>query len=160
MASNKREEKKARKRARQREQVAANKIARADPHAVDWRELTPVWRLGMLDRDHPEWGWDTLTREKAEKVCEHLAAFESTTWAEILAMRAGKGPRNGLIPLEDLEAKNKSAVDRLRERQLDTAGAVMKLRINKKERLYGVMEGQIFCLVWYDENHGVWPRED
>lgn len=146
------------KRPLTKEQATGGKTAFAIP-APDWRDQHPVWRFGLMDIEHEEWGWHSLPRNCWQAVHARLKEYERKTWKEILAMRGGKGPFNGLIQLEDLQAKNARAVERLRERRLDSAGAVMKLRYDGQGRLYGVMEGRVCSLVWCDQDHGVWSDE-
>ena len=48
---------------------------------------------------------------------------------------------------------NKSARDRLVQLRLEL-GSIISLRISGNHRLYGYMVGRVFCILWYDDDHG------
>jgi hypothetical protein len=127
----------------------------------DWRQRHPIWRIRLMDLDHEEWGWCRASPDDLRKVHERLAEYERKTWKEILAMRGGKGPYNGLIEIATIDARNKQAGDRIRQfREVEAAGSLMKLRVDSARRVWGVMELNACSLFWCDPKHTVWQSDD
>ena len=81
------------------------------------------------------------------EILPHLKGFETQTWSEIL-LRAKK--QNHSI---DVDYLNKGARDRLDERHIE-AEAVYSLRLSGTHRLYGIIDGSVFSLLWFDADHG------
>jgi hypothetical protein len=81
------------------------------------------------------------------EVFPRLKALESQTWNEIL-LRDKK--QNHAINVDDL---NKIAQDRLAELYIE-AESLISLRVTGNHRLYGYMTGNVFNILWYDDEHG------
>jgi hypothetical protein len=76
-----------------------------------------------------------------------LKALESQTWNEILVKDK---KQNHAIDVDDL---NKAAQDRLAELYIE-AESLISLRVTGNHRLYGYMMGNVFNILWYDDEHG------
>lgn len=108
---------------------------------------TPVW--SFLSSDQEKW---PFTKEHVgdliwEEILPRLKAFETQTWSEILVKDK---KQNHAINVYDL---NKTAQERLEEKYIE-AEALISLRITGTHRLYGYMEGSVFHILWYDNEHG------
>ena len=110
----------------------------------------PVWKFADCDTDLGcEWAlhkrrlrdifWDVIF--------PRLRQFEGMTWGEIL-IKAKK--QNHYIEVEHL---NKVARDRLADLQIE-AEDICSLRLGGKLRLYGLLIGSVYHILWYDDNHG------
>lgn len=77
----------------------------------------------------------------------YLSNMETRKWSEIL-VDANK--QNHEIHVGKL---NKVAITRLAELHIE-AESMVSLRINGTTRLYGFMNGSVFNIVWYDDDHG------
>ncbi|MCA1596259.1 MAG: hypothetical protein LC772_07525 [Chloroflexi bacterium] len=77
-----------------------------------------------------------------------LSALENSTWGEI------KGRENHFVQVGTLIKK---ARDRLRVIGHEDQDALMSLRLGGTERLWGMMDGHLFLILWWDPDHEVAP---
>ena len=83
----------------------------------------------------------------AKNVLPKMYGWESQTWKEIIKPKK----QNHFIQVSTL---NKCAIERLEELRIE-AESLFSLRIQGKERLYGLIEGDgTFNIIWYDTDHG------
>jgi len=131
----------------------ANKTIRHSqtPEQVD--HLRPAWGFRLIDLGLNDWNWNQVDYTAWIRLLKQLQSFESLTWGEIKLQTSGKrkGTRHHFIGLEKLE---KAAKDRWIELHLDDYGEVYSLRMEGKLRIYGIREGRVLHLVWYDPHHG------
>ena len=125
--------------------------AHRDPSGHD-RE-TPVWRFSIVDREGP-WGW----RNRAgpdwwNEILPKLQSFESMTWAEIIRAAGGRtrGNNSHFVLVEELTRR---ARDRLAEIGQEDLSDLFSLRLTATTRIYGVRDGRVLKLLWYDPDHG------
>lgn len=71
------------------------------------------------------------------------------TWGEI------EGANSHLIQISD--CPNPRVQKRLNELRLDDYNELFSLRLSAKERVFGVLFGNVLKLLWYDPEHQVWP---
>ena len=107
----------------------------------------PAWSFASVDNEM----W-TLSQEHAgnlfwSEILPRLIALESQTWGDILVR--GKKQNHALSP----NSLNKAAQARLAEKYIETE-SLISLRITGKHRLYGYMCGKVFCVLWFDDDHG------
>lgn len=127
---------------------------RADPnleHAASSADARqPSWLFGMADWTGP---W-AIREQESVWVLKRLAALETATWAEI-KRRKGRGAGSGshYIPVARIIIK---AQNRLREIGVDN-DELFSLRVNGKPRLWGLLEGASFNIIWWDPNHEICP---
>lgn len=115
-------------------------------------DINPSWRVNRIELAGP-FGWQTLDANQLEKIRERLHGFESMRWREIL-VDARK--QNHLIPLGEL---SKEAVARLDERfagRLDV-DELLSLRVQARERIWGILDRGVCELLWWDPYHQVCP---
>lgn len=124
------------------------KIPRQEP-APDPRAQYPVWQVSSIEWD-PPWGWRAVNLPTAGKIHERLSNFESMTWHEIL------GRHSHEISTRRISS---AAQRRLRELELDDVELVVSLRVSGRERIWGILDRNIFRALWWDPNHEVYPVE-
>jgi hypothetical protein len=117
------------------------------PFAPDTGDSLPSWRFRTLDIDGP-FCPTRMTPAEVREVRSKLGNFESMTWAEI--ERGGSHS----IAVSELE---KPARERLEHLQLDDIEEVFSLRLSGKERVFGLRQGAVMRLLWWDPDHEVCP---
>lgn len=110
----------------------------------------PAWRLEKVDVEHPKWGWKKLTADQTFAILDKLKSYESKTWNEITSDKK----RDHSISVKNLD---KHAKDRLLELKYDDFDNLFRLRFEGKQRLWGIKEGFLFKILWWDEEHTVCP---
>ena len=112
---------------------------------------TPIsWRVTRLQLVDP-FGWHTLSHAKLLDVLAKLAEFEKLTWNEILVERQ---KQNHSVQVTQLCSE---AQKRLAEINLDDIEQLVSLRLSGKERVWGMREGAVLLLLWWDPEHQVCP---
>jgi hypothetical protein len=134
---------------------AAQNVAAAQPklgaEPNSYKTKKPVWRFSSFDWDGP-WGLavcqDINWRAHIE---QHLASFETMTWAEIESAAGGRRHGTNSHPL----ARDKFSRDA--RRRLDEirifSDAFFSLRLNATVRVYGVREDNCLRIIWIDPFH-------
>jgi hypothetical protein len=114
---------------------------------------TLAWNFHRLDRDHVDWGWDNLKAGLWRQLLTHLVALEGLKWGELQSAAGGKrhGSNHHPVPVADLASP---ATKRLAEIHLDDFSTVFSLRLSSTLRVYGIRDGRVLKLVWYDPHHG------
>lgn len=82
-------------------------------------------------------------------VLSRLKNFESMTWREI----DGNTGSHGV----SLSSLSKEARDRLEEIRQDDAPELFSLRITGAARVWGILDEEVFRVLWWDPNHQVCP---
>jgi hypothetical protein len=127
------------------------KHARAQHNPEDTNQMRPVWSIRSFDVDG-EWGrsrvsvpnhlWDDLFAK--------LRNYESMTWGEILKDK----DRNHSVAVSDL---TKSARERLKDIHQDDVDSLFRLRLTGKQRVWGIRDGYVLRLLWWDPDHEICP---
>ena len=115
-------------------------------------ENKPVWRLEIVDIEHPNWGWKNVNNNLIYEVLEKLKNYESMTWNEIFSNKK----QNHHVPIINLA---KDAIKRLEELNLNDHRSLYRLRFSGKQRVWGILSGIVFKILWWDEDHTVCPCE-
>ena len=97
------------------------------------------------------YGWSELDRTALNIIRERLRSFESMTWNEILVQAHRQ---NHLVSIERL---CKEARDRLEENRQSDIAELVSLRVGGGERVWGILDGSILKLLWWDPEHAVCP---
>jgi hypothetical protein len=131
----------------------SSRSPRAAHNPDDANQQTPVWTIGQFDVDGiwgrsrirlPEHLWDDLFAK--------LKSYESRTWAEIIA----NNKRDHAVPVARLI---KPARERLNDLKLDDVDELFRLRLTGTQRVWGIREGRVFHLIWWDPDHEICPSE-
>ena len=112
--------------------------------------MSPCWRIGRLERNDP-WGWQRLASLTVWDVQTKLSNFESMTWDEILIK--AKTQHHSV----SVETICKRAQERLEQLGYGDLEKLISLRLEGKVRVWGVMNGGVLTLLWYDPNHEICP---
>ena len=109
--------------------------------------LHPSWRFSSCDPE--KW---TFKKENIEKwfwdeILTWFSNMEKQFWSEVL-VRDNK--KNHYI---DVSSLNKCAQKRLQELKIEQE-AVVSLRLTGKHRFYGIINEGVFCIIWFDDDHG------
>ena len=124
---------------------------RRDPSDHD-RE-TIAWVFGIVDMQGP-WGWrTTAVKVWWNKILPKLQDFESMTWSEIMQGSGGRkrGTNSHYVEVRLLTSQAKR---RLAEIVQEDVSQLFSLRLSGTERIYGIREGRVLKLLWYDPHHG------
>lgn len=109
----------------------------------------PAWHVSSID-SRGRWGWQGLSsKDLWERIHPKLIDFESMTWAEI--------KRSGNSHSVDISQLCKEAQRRLIEIDQDDLDDLFSLRLSGTERLWGIRDGRVMRLLWWDPNHEVCP---
>lgn len=138
----------------QKNAVAVEAVeSRREPLAlagVDPMRLSPAWRVSLLEMAAP-YGWAQVSAGKLQEVRDKLRDFESMTWHEILV--AAKH-RNHAVSIDRL---CKQARDRLEEIGQADIEDLVSLRLSGPERVWGILNGNVLKVLWWDPEHAVCP---
>lgn len=126
------------------------KIPRVDAN-VDYWGSHPIWSFAILDRFAPVGGWIHLDPMELDSLLPRLCQLETMTWAEILS--DGR-TQNHAINVDKLIPE---AQERLKFLNLDDYEEVLSLRVTAKARIYGIRDGAIFRILWWDPEHKICP---
>lgn len=111
---------------------------------------SPVWSVSRFDR-HGPWGQSILAGvDFWENIFEKLKAYEGMTWAQIKANKK----RDHAVPMDELIPGARKRLEQLR---LDDVDELFRFRFDGTTRLWGIIRGQVFQLLWWDENHEICP---
>lgn len=116
---------------------------------------------------HPNWRfyhcvntgkWDIGAHRSTqfwEIIWEGLKANERLTWQEIQSATKshGSGSKSHFVQVSSL---CKDAQDIL-QKFFPDVDTLFSLRLDGKKRIYGIMDNGTLELLWYDENHEIYP---
>ncbi|MCY3825616.1 MAG: hypothetical protein OXG62_17295 [Nitrospinae bacterium] len=110
------------------------------------------WHLGKIDWDGP-WGMRACRNLDFRRLVDDtISSWETMTWAELYQASGGRRRGNNHHPI--LVSKlSSTAKKRLKHIEEDDIETIVSLRINSRERLYGIRAGQVFQVLWYDPWH-------
>jgi hypothetical protein len=124
-----------------------------DPESAETQTI--AWHFHQLDWHHDRWGFGKLKPPHWTRLLRSLVSLEGLTWAKLKEQCGGRGGGGGTnhhsLALDEL---CKDARDRLLELKLDECDVIFSLRLTNTLRIYGIREGRVLSLVWYDPNHG------
>jgi hypothetical protein len=104
-----------------------------------------------------EWGPDLAIWKD---VLHYLGDFSEKTWGEIEGERTGGRQRHKKHHAMEVASLPSMARTRLLEHFGDDApDTLFRFRLSGKGRLWGLRDGAIFHLLWYDPLHRVYPTD-
>jgi hypothetical protein len=113
-----------------------------DPNDVV-KDQPLTWGHRFLDLSG-DWSWRKLDAAHAEKLHCILVGVEGKTLHSLLRSKKIKD-----IPVEHMKEKAK---ERLLQMGLEEAEVLYEIRLgHKKWRIWGLVEGSVFLLLWWDE---------
>jgi hypothetical protein len=112
------------------------------------REL--LFRFDRVDFDS-QWDFSAINTEDLRDLLERLKSLSNNKVKEIFGENgAGKHYAelgSGFNPL----AKKRLVL------KYDGLDHIHRIRISGTKRFYGILEGNVFSIVWWDPNHEIWP---
>lgn len=123
-------------------------FGKTDPDSHSKEKLS--WNFSMCDTD-PSIRW-SFCKERLldifwDVIIPKMRGFESMTVAEIF-VQAKK--QNHAVDVTKLAPE---AIARLTELHIEAA-SVHSLRLGGQLRLYGILHGSTYSIIWYDDDHG------
>lgn len=123
------------------------------PPAVDFPENandgSVIWDFTRFD----ECDWRATHGQEHisfVEVAKRLRDYSSRTWREILSDKK----RDHACDVADLSSE---AQKRLRERDLEDVGELLRFRFTGTQRLWGWRDRTYFFVLWWDPDHCVYP---
>lgn len=108
------------------------------------------WSFALCDRD-PSCRWSFCKERLSDcfwdVILPKLRDFESMTVSDIFI--SAKKQNHGI----NVNKLSRDAVSRLADMKIE-AEAVHSLRLGGKLRLYGILDGSVYSIIWYDDDHG------
>lgn len=126
------------------------KRPRGAEKSIEANKSTFTWRVRDIDY-HGAWGWGKVTACLLFKIINRLHDYEGMSWGELL-----KGSHNHAMDIAKINTKAKA---RLQKTKFPGAGVLHQLNFGKKERIWGVREGAIFHVLWWDQDHTVYKTQ-
>ncbi len=123
-------------------------------------QMKPVWSFSSADRSGTESLFsDRACQDWCVDILPKLRDFETMTWAEIKRQTYSgkKGRRKTNHHYVDTERLPNNAKQRLIHLKLDDHDQLFSLRLNSRIRIYGIVVGHVFRIVWYDSDHRLHP---
>ena len=100
-----------------------------------------------MDIDGP-WCFYQNGNNDLRTVIDGLRPFESMTWSEI------EGKRNHAISCDSII---REAQRRLEDIGQDDLDELFSIRLTGRQRIWGIRDGTIFRLLWWDRQHAICP---
>jgi hypothetical protein len=145
--------KKNRRRSRERKPVPGAKVKLKKrpvpgPAAPPDSTACLVFGLQLLDHGGP-YAWSNALAAHIKAIAAKCKGWESMTPAAVFSASGNKP-----IPWESFSGP---AQKRLVEIELDDYDGLWELRVSGKQRLWGILDRNIFYIVWWDPEHEVCP---
>jgi hypothetical protein len=121
-----------------------------DPQA--YSNMKACWRVRAIRLSSP-YGWHELTLEELGEIQQKLAMFESMTWNEIFVIAR---KQNHAIPVSKLRC---SIARKWMERNMPDQDTLWTLRLSGAERVWGVLSGGAYQVIFWDPEHLIFPTE-
>jgi hypothetical protein len=109
--------------------------------------LYPEFKAEQIDRNGP-WGWDHFEPFEIQNVFQRIFESQKLTWQDLV--------NNGshLININSLCSEAQKRLNQIQKEDLDQ---LFSLRLTGPKRIWGIKEGAILWLLWWDPNHTVYP---
>jgi hypothetical protein len=135
--------------------IPLTRQVRAGGNPESLETQTIAWHFHRMDWEHTRWGFKNLRPPHWHELLIQLRSLEGLTWAKLKEQCGGRGQSGGTNH-HSLEPDDlcKGAKDRLMELNLDDLDVIFSLRLSNTLRLYGIRDGRVLRLLWYDQYHG------
>jgi hypothetical protein len=133
------------------QQTPPGKTPRLGTNPEDANKQTPVWSVSKFDHDGI-WGKDKFGDHTIiwDELLPKLSSYETMTWNDIYRNKK----RDHSVEVWKLI---KEARDRLAELKLDETEELFRFRLSGTGRLWGIRNGRVFILLWWDPDHEICP---
>lgn len=112
-----------------------------------YRNLSLSWKLSSIDLGG-RWGWSKITPRALYVITQRLKELENKSLHEL--------EESGSHEMACARICNE-AQQRLRDIYQDDTDHLFSFRVNKTCRIWGILDGNVVIILWYDPNHGVYP---
>lgn len=128
------------------------------PIAID--ELAFQWTAREVDHEHAGlWDWDLSPKETAD-LLDLLSGVSKLVWREVKEMKFNSKRRTRALhhsqPVESICAEARRRLDEIGRGDQEE---VFRLRHGNTIRVWGVLEGPVFSILWFDRDHQICPSE-
>lgn len=126
------------------------KAPRIIEEPISTESKTIVWHINIIDR-YGNWGWNKVNKKIFwGYIFKKIESFESMTWSEI---KKNKKSNHSI----EVSKICHDAQNRLIEIEQDDIEELFSLRIGGKKRIWGIRDGRVLKILWWDPNHTVCP---
>ena len=136
---------------------AKGKNARIDPSKSPNKHNNEriSWGFEFLDLDG-SWAIDFLSKDWNNQILPKLQKLETNTWQEILnasgSKKKGRGNNNHNVKVEKIIPKAQKRLKEIRKNDIDE---IFSLRLGSQKRIWGIRDGRVLKLIWYDPIHEI-----
>jgi len=114
---------------------------------ADYAGQFPLWAFRIVDLGGP-WCWSALDGDGLREVLQRMKELETMTWHSITETGSH---------FIDVASLSKPARDRLMEIHQDDVDQLYSLRMAGRPRIFGIRDGGVFRVLWWDPRHEVCP---
>lgn len=122
--------------------------SQAEPESV--MKLSPAWQVSILEMVDP-FGWHALDAVTIRTIHRKLAEFEGRTWADILVKEKSN---NHTVEVSKICREARQRLEAINQADTDN---LVSLRLSGKERIWGIQNGRVLKVLWWDPEHLVYP---
>ena len=102
-----------------------------------------------MDTGDGKWNWQAVKKPRfLDIVIQRLKAFECMSWQEII------GTGSHLIEIDKIIPEARKRLEDLNQEDVDV---LMSLRLSGKKRIWGIRDGSVLKVLWWDPNHEICP---
>ena len=118
---------------------------------VNVSQQTVLWSMASFDHE-AEW-WDASHVEETFRfVGKRMKMYERMTWGQIESNQKRDHP----VKCGKLDPKAQKRLTQLRQDDVDE---LWRFRFNGLPRIWGIREGRLFKVLWWDPLHKVCPSD-
>ena len=130
------------------EKTSSKKQPIAIEQPKTYMDKNPSWRFSKEDTSSK---WTIFNDEIKDTLLPYLKQIETQTWGQIFSDEK----KNHYVPVSNFinEAKKRLEAMKIFEDEL------FSLRIQGKIRLYGLIIEGIYYVLWYDNQHEIYPSK-
>jgi hypothetical protein len=107
----------------------------------------PDFKAEQMDQEGP-WGWAHFDSSEMQELFKKLFESQKLTWQDL------RNNGSHFVNREDLSSEAQKRLLHLENEDLDH---LFSLRLTGPKRIWGIKEGNILWLLWWDPNHQVCP---
>jgi hypothetical protein len=122
-----------------------NRVPRAE--ATPNEHCCPEFRAGKMDMEG-NWGWQNFKPIEMQELLQKIFDSQKLTWQQL------RERKSHLVKVEDLTPTAQKRLIAIKQDDLDE---LFSLRLTGKKRIWGIKDGNILWLLWWDPEHEICP---
>lgn len=131
------------------EQPSSQKNIRTLERPESTNSQTIAWHFGIIDCEHQKWGCKLIDQETLWNIIfKKIIDFETRTWGNI----ENDKKKNHYVPVNEICPMAKKRLKELKQEDIDN---LFVIHFNNKNCLWGIREGRVFKILWWDPLHEV-----